>query len=225
MYPSNHLKKIKALRSGIREVQARHKKQRASALKNYAEQWGYYPHEVKVAPGNVPGVIKADAMAKDKKESSKRDKTFVRKIEKSMDDKRAAFMKGCNSDIELMEFETKKRIVLYALKLCKGNVTNACNMVNITRKTFHNYKNDDQDFEEAYRFIKAARLDHVVDKLHERIDAGSDTAIIYYLNCQGKEEGWGNAVKVEGGMKNINYNVPLTEEEVRAYAKALEEEY
>ncbi|MBC8984775.1 hypothetical protein H9X96_03190 [Pedobacter sp. N36a] len=29
---------------------------------------------------------------------------------------------------------------------------------------------------------------------------------------------------IEGNMNNINYNVPLTDEEVKAYAKALEEE-
>jgi len=141
-----------------------------------------------------------------------------------MADKKAAFMKGCKADINTKGFEMKKRIILHAVKLCRGHITNACAMVNITRKTFHNYVNDDADFEEAFKNIKLGVLDHVVDKLMLRIDQGSDSSIQFYLDRQGKSEGWGNSLKVDGKMNNINYNVPLTDEEVRQYAKALQEE-
>jgi len=151
-------------------------------------------------------------------------KGVIKKMEKSMKEKKAAFMKKCNADPDLKQFEQKKRIILYALKMCNGNVTNACAMVNITRKTFHNYKNDDPEFEDTYRDIKLGVLDHVVDKLMLRIDQGSDSSIQFYLDRQGKSEGWGNSLKVDGKMNNINYNVPLTDEEVRQYAKALQEE-
>lgn len=165
-------------------------------------------------------------MAKNKKEPSKRDKTFVRKIEKSIEDKRAAFMKGCDEDVELQDFEQKKRIILYALKLCKGNVTNACKMITITRKTFHNYRNEDPEFEETYRSIKLGVLDHVVSKLHQNIDEGKETSIIYYLNCQGKEEGWGNNVNIDHTTKGDSLNKTLknmTDEELVLKLKEINE--
>lgn len=149
---------------------------------------------------------------------------FLKRIEKTASEKKANFMNGCNSDPDLKDFEESKRIVLYALKLNKGNVSNACEMVGMSRAMFYKHFNSDPDFNAMVEDIKLTIIDMVVDKLHSRIDAGSDTAIIYFLNCQGKEQGWGNSVKVDGSMKNINYNVPLTEEEVRQYAKVLEDE-
>lgn len=146
-------------------------------------------------------------------------------MEKSMKEKKAAFMKKCNADVDLKGFEQKKKIALYALKVCRGRISDACTLINISRRTFYNFRDEDPAFEEAYQDIKLGVLDHVVNKLFERIDAGSDSSIQFYLDRQGKEEGWGNSLKVDGKMKNINYNVPLTDEEVRAYAKALEEKY
>jgi len=152
-------------------------------------------------------------------------KGVIKRMEKSMKDKKEAFLKKCNADPDFKEFEKKKKIVLYAVKLCRGHITNACRMVNITRKTFHNYCNQDPDFEEAFLNIKLGMLDHVVGKLFERIDAGSDSSIQFYLDRQGKDQGWGNSLKVDGKMNNINYNVPVTPEEVKEIAKALEEKY
>ena len=149
---------------------------------------------------------------------------LLKRIEKSASEKRANFMKGCNADPDLKDFEEKKRIALYALKLTKGNISNACKMISISRQMIHYYINDDPEFQEMYKDIRLSVVEYVEDKLMSRINSGSDTAIIYFLNCQGKEQGWGNSVKVDGSMKNINYNVPLTDEEVRQYAKALEEE-
>ncbi|WP_316778385.1 hypothetical protein [Pedobacter antarcticus] len=164
-------------------------------------------------------------MAKAKDEKPKQTAAAIKRLEKSAKDKKAAFMKKCKADLNLKGFEIKKQIILHALKICRGHVTNACAMVNITRKTFHNYRNDDPAFEEAYREIKMGMMDHVVSKLFERIDAGSDSSIQFYLERQGADEGWNKQLKMDGTMKNINYNVPLTDEEVRQYAKALEEEF
>jgi hypothetical protein len=164
-------------------------------------------------------------MAKKKEDIPFQSKAMIRRTEKSMKDKKAAFMKKCNADPDFKKFPVNKRILLYAVKLCRGHITNACAMVNITRKTFHNYCNDDPDFEEAFLTIKLGMLDHVVGKLFERIDAGSDSSIQFYLDRQGKDQGWGNSLKVDGKINNINYNVPLTDDEVKQYAKALEDEF
>ena len=157
-------------------------------------------------------------MAKEKKGE------FLKRIEKSASEKRANFMKACEADPDLKNFEEKKRIILYALKLTRGNISKACDMIGVSRMPFYEYMSDDQAFQDVVKDIKFSRVEYVEDKLMNRIDAGSDTAIIYFLNCQGKEQGWGNSVKVDGNLKNINYNVPLTEDEVRAYAKALEDD-
>ena len=160
-----------------------------------------------------------------KEKAPSQSKALIRKMEKSMKDKKAAFLKKCNADLDLKDFEQKKKIALYALKLCRGNISNACIMINLGRKTFHIYISEDQDFADMVQDIKFTVVDHVESKLLENCDAGKETSIIYYLNCQGKDRGYGNALKLDGKVNNINYNVPLTEEEVRAYAKALEEQY
>lgn len=149
---------------------------------------------------------------------------MVRRTEKSMKEKKAAFMKKCNADPDFKHFPINKRILLYAVKLCRGHITNACAMVNITRKTFHNYRNDDPEFEEAFLNIKLGMLDHVVGKLFERIDAGSDSSIQFYLDRQGKGEGWTNTMNVDHTTKGESMNKALknmTDEELAQKLKTL----
>lgn len=152
-------------------------------------------------------------------------KSTLKRIEKSASAKRKKFIKDCNADPDLTDFDQKKRYALHALKMCRGNISNASKLISLSRKTFHNYMSEDPDFQEMVEEIKVVRLDSVEDKLLANCDAGKETSIIYFLNCQGKERGYGNSLKVDGKINNINYNVPLTDEEVKQYAKALEDKY
>jgi len=153
------------------------------------------------------------------------EKARLKRIEKSATDKRKRFIKDCNADPELKPFNAKKRYALHALKICRGNISNASKMINLSRKMIHNYMKDDPDFDEMVKLIKLEVVDHVEDKLLQNCDAGKETSIIYFLNCQGKERGYGNALKVDGKINNINYNVPVTADEVKDIAKALEDEF
>ncbi len=166
-------------------------------------------------------------MAKSKTQTEiKHDKNLIKKMEKSMKEKRAAFIKKCNADVDLKGFEQKKKIALYALKVCKGSITDACKMINISRRTFYNFKDEDPLFEEAFQDIKLGVLDHVVNKLHERIDAGSDSSIQFYLDRRGKSEGWGNNLSIDHTTKGDSLNKALsnmTDEELEQKLKELNE--
>lgn len=153
------------------------------------------------------------------------EKARLKRIEKSATEKRKKFIKDCNADPDLKDFDVKKRYALHALKLCRGNISNASKMINLSRRMIHNYMADDPDFDEMVKLIKFEVVDHVEDKLLQNCDAGKETSIIYYLNCQGKDRGYGNALKVDGKINNINYNVPVTPDEVKEIAKALEDEF
>jgi hypothetical protein len=152
-------------------------------------------------------------------------KKTIKRIEKSAAEKRKKFIKDCNADPDLKAFDAKKRYALHALKLCRGNISNASKMISLSRRTIHQYMSDDPDFDEMVKLIKFEVLDQVEDKLLQNCDAGKETSIIYYLNCQGKDRGYGNALKVDGKINNINYNVPVTADEVKDIAKALEDEF
>lgn len=151
---------------------------------------------------------------------------IVKKTNKSPEELKAAFMAGCDAEIDLKGFKKKERVMLYALKLTKGNVTEASKMVGLSRRTFYNYALENQDFADLmddYQY--EVNTDMVISQLLRRCELGSDSSIRYYLENQGKKRGFGNTLKIEGGTRNINYNVPLTDEEVKAYAKALEEDF
>ncbi|WP_166664836.1 hypothetical protein [Pedobacter metabolipauper] len=145
-------------------------------------------------------------------------------MEKSASEKKVAFMLKCNADPDLKDFEEKKRIALHALKICKGNITNACLMINLSRKMFHNYMTDDADFKEMVSDIRFTITDGVVDKLLLNCEAGKETSIIYYLNCQGKHLGYGNNVNIDHTTKGDSLNKALknmTDEELEQKLKEL----
>ena len=148
-------------------------------------------------------------MAKSKA-SEGQTKLLIKRMEKSMKEKKAAFLKKCNADIDLKGFTINKRMALYALKLCKGNISNACKMVHITRMTFHNYINEDPAFDNMVKDVKFTLTDTVVDKLLENCEAGKETSIIYYLNCQGKHLGFGNNVNIDHTTKGDSLNKALS---------------
>jgi Bacterial regulatory protein, Fis family len=119
----------------------------------------------------------------------------------------------------------KKALMIEALKKCVGNVSEACEVVGIGRKTHYNWVNDDAEYKEAVEAINETSIDHVESQLVKLINGFElpetkvfctkdgdivthdmqkqyppDTAaIIFYLKTKGKHRGYtgdGNKVTV-----------------------------
>lgn len=101
-----------------------------------------------------------------------------------------------------------KVVLLEALKLSLGNVSEACRKTNLSRSAFYEYCNSDTDFKQAVEDIEESNIDLVESKLFERINGVSigktnkdgelniyelppdNTSIIFYLKCKAKKRGY-----------------------------------
>lgn len=73
-----------------------------------------------------------------------------------------------------------------------SNVSASCKRVGISRKTFYDYYNTDEEFKREIDDLKEYCLDYAESKLFENIKNGRETSIIYYLNNRGKTRGYNN---------------------------------
>lgn len=84
----------------------------------------------------------------------------------------------------------KKKEMIEALKKSLGVVTNACNKVGINRSTHYDWLKDDPEYKAEVLDIEDIAIDFVESKLHQSINNGSDTAIIFYLKTKAKKRGY-----------------------------------
>jgi len=120
--------------------------------------------------------------------------------------------------------DNNKKIVLQALERHYGNVSAACNAVDMPRSTFYLWCKEDEEFKKAVDEIQEFAIDHVENKLFEKINGvavatkedsdgeplnvykipPSDTAIIFYLKTKGKKRGY--IEKTETGITDKDGN-------------------
>ena len=86
--------------------------------------------------------------------------------------------------------DSRKRLLLAALNEAKGIISTACASASIPRRTFYNWLTTDQEFRDAYEDIIEGSLDFVESKLLEKIEAGSEKAIFFYLKTRGRSRGY-----------------------------------
>jgi CRISPR/Cas system-associated protein Cas10 (large subunit of type III CRISPR-Cas system) len=88
--------------------------------------------------------------------------------------------------------------VIAALEGGKGYVSKAASILKCTAPTVYNYAKRFPTVREAWDNIREQRHDFVEMALHQRIEAGSDTAIIFYLKTQAKERGYVERQEISG---------------------------
>lgn len=91
----------------------------------------------------------------------------------------------------------KKKEMIEALKKSLGVVTNACNKVGINRSTHYDWLRDDPKYKAEVLDIEDIAIDFVESKLHQSINNGSDTAIIFYLKTKAKKRGYVERQEIE----------------------------
>lgn len=105
---------------------------------------------------------------------------------------------------KLTKLDMQKKQLLEALEKSLGIVTTACKEVDISRQTFYNWYNSDEDFKKSVDDLHNVALDFAENALLTRIKEKSDTAIIFYLKTQGKKRGYIEKTEIDhtsGGEK------------------------
>lgn len=89
-----------------------------------------------------------------------------------------------------MKVDLKDKVIA-AYRKSLGNATIACKNCNITRKTFYDWKKNDEKFAEEIEYIRNNELvDFLENALFQRVQEGDTTAIIFGLKTLGKERGY-----------------------------------
>ena len=112
-------------------------------------------------------------------------------------------MKQRDTSMLLKKIEKKKKMFLKALHENRGNISYACSATDIGRTHYYRWIKEDAEFKEAVLNVKEYNIDHVESKLHEKIDEGDITAIIFYLKTQGKGRGYVERQDIDIGIRKI----------------------
>jgi hypothetical protein len=99
--------------------------------------------------------------------------------------------------------EENKKNLLKALEKTLGNISQACKMTGLSRMTYNNYKNEDEEFANAVKEINESAIDFVESKLFENIEMNRETSIIFFLKTRGKQRGYIETKETVIESKNI----------------------
>ena len=91
----------------------------------------------------------------------------------------------------------KKKNFLEALHNNLGNISEACNKINISRQTYYRWIDDDIEFDEQCRNVEESLLDLAEHRLLEKIDKYDTTSIIFFLKTKGRKRGYQEKQEIE----------------------------
>jgi len=89
-----------------------------------------------------------------------------------------------------MDTQKKREEFLEAYESKANNVSLACKSVGISRQTFYNWLQEDEDFKSKVQDIDEAMLDFAETALYKQIKDSNTTALIFYLKTKGKKRGY-----------------------------------
>jgi hypothetical protein len=94
--------------------------------------------------------------------------------------------------------EHNKKALIEAMVKSLGVVTSACKIAGVGRTAFYDYYNHDPEFKAVIDDVTNITLDFAESKLHQQIDNGNITAIIFYLKTKGKNRGYVERQEISG---------------------------
>lgn len=86
--------------------------------------------------------------------------------------------------------ELKKEAFVKAYRETLGVIKYACEQVSISRRTFYNWLEADEEFRQAVEDVNEEGLDFAENALKKKIREGDTTSIIFYLKTKGKKRGY-----------------------------------
>ena len=110
-----------------------------------------------------------------------------------------------------MKTEKDKKTFLKILKGNGGNINDACNSTNISRRTIYVWIKKEEWFKESVDDIREIGIDNVESALYKNAIEGNTTAQIFYLKTQGKKRGYVERSELDltSGDEPIKINVNI----------------
>lgn len=110
--------------------------------------------------------------------------------------------------IQNMQFQ-----FLDMLRICKGNIGEACRSMKLGRDMYLRWLNDDRDFRFQVMVLIEEIGDNVEDQLMRRIQEGDTQAIIFYCKTKLKHRGYQEDPKAAANVPtktkiNVMVNLP-----------------
>ena len=65
------------------------------------------------------------------------------------------------------------------------NITEACRLVNIGRRTFYDWRETDTEFLKALKIAQEEKVEKIEDVLFEKALSGDTVSCLFFLKCQG----------------------------------------
>jgi hypothetical protein len=94
--------------------------------------------------------------------------------------------------------EQRKELFLLMLQGKAGNITRACEAVGVSRRTYYDWIDRDEDFAAACEDVQEGLIDFAESKLQENIADNSNQAIIFFLKTKGKSRGYVERQEISG---------------------------
>lgn len=89
-----------------------------------------------------------------------------------------------------------------------GNITQTCHITEISRRTYYDWMRDDAEFKEAIDLSEPLeiKLDFIENKLVQRINEGSDAALLFAAKTLGKKRGYVERQEIDhSGVVSVNF--------------------
>lgn len=83
-----------------------------------------------------------------------------------------------------------KKAMIKALEQSIGVVSTAAKKAGIHRSTHYDWMANDPEYKDQVREIEEVALDFAESKLHEQMNEGNVSSIIFYLKTKGKRRGY-----------------------------------
>lgn len=77
------------------------------------------------------------------------------------------------------------------------NITNACQVIGISRQTFYNWLDKVDDFSRLLDEGREQAIDMVESALMKQIEQGDTRAIIFFLKTKGKNRGYSEKTEID----------------------------
>lgn len=90
----------------------------------------------------------------------------------------------------LKKTQLSKKKMLEALTKTLGVVTTAAKAAGIHRSSHYDWLRDDEEYRREVEAIEEVAIDFGESALHQRMNEGSDSAIIFFLKTKGKKRGY-----------------------------------
>lgn len=103
----------------------------------------------------------------------------------------------------------KKKAFIDAYRKAFGNVTQACSLIQLSRKTYYEWLREDIDFKQEIQEIEPNEIlvDFAENALIKKIQDGDTTAIIFTLKTKGKKRGY--IERADIGLLNSDSTKPI----------------